>query len=81
MRAVIVKKIRKELRKRNQVNWKEYVDAICQWPFRHRLRFARHILSYKKGGIMSWFEFAVMVGMLVALGLISWAVLIIKGVL
>ena len=48
MRATVAKAIRKQVKKRYKTNWLEYVQAICQWPLRARLRFCRDILFHAK---------------------------------
>ena len=42
------KKLRKIAKKYAQANWLEYASAICNWPLRHRLRFARDIVFNAK---------------------------------
>ncbi len=44
MNGRVVKKIKKAAKR----NWIEYVDALRQWPFRNRLRFAWYILFGKQ---------------------------------
>ena len=48
MNGRVAKKVHKEAVKLAKANWFEYVNAICQWPFRARLRFAWHILFKAK---------------------------------
>ena len=42
------KKLRKIAKKYAQANWLEYASAICQGPFRVRLRFSWDILFNAK---------------------------------
>ncbi len=42
------KKLNKAARKAAWFNWFEYLDAIQQWPWQARLRFARDII-FKRG--------------------------------
>ena len=42
------KKLHREAMKMARANWFEYVNAICKWPFRARLRFSWHILRHGK---------------------------------
>ncbi len=48
MRAQVAKKLRKIAKKYAQANWLEYVGAICNWPLRHRLRFAWDVVFNAK---------------------------------
>ena len=48
MRGSVAKKIRREVNAKIKANWLEYVSAICQWPLRARLRFARDIIFHAK---------------------------------
>ena len=48
MNGNLAKKLRKYAKKYSEHNWLEYVSAICQWPLRHRLRFARDIIFNAK---------------------------------
>jgi len=43
-------RIAKKLKKYSKRNWIEYVEAISEWPFSARLRFAWHIVTarYRK---------------------------------
>ena len=44
MRGTVVKKIRKYARR----NWIEYVNALMEWPYRARLRFAWYLIKPRK---------------------------------
>ena len=48
MNGRMAKKLRKEAMKMAKANWFEYVSAICQWPLKARLRFARDIIFHSK---------------------------------
>jgi len=44
MRATVAKKLRKYSKR----NWIEYVQALQEWPFRARLRFAWFIIKPRR---------------------------------
>ncbi len=48
MRGKLAKKLRKIAKKYAQANWLEYASAICNWPLRHRLRFAWDVVFNAK---------------------------------
>jgi len=48
MNGRMAKKLHKKAMKMAKANWLEYVSAICQWPLKARLRFARDIVFHAK---------------------------------
>ena len=48
MRNKLAKKIRKSTMKYAKRNWIEYVQAIAEWPFPARWRFAWQIIFHAK---------------------------------
>ncbi len=40
-------RIAKKIRKYTKHNYMEYVEALCEWPLRARLRFAWYIIRAK----------------------------------
>jgi len=48
MRNKVAKKIRKVSAKYAKHNWMEYVQAIAEWPFIARWRFAWQIVFHAK---------------------------------